>query len=96
MKSRTQRPIIMAIYTRIERSLLLITPISPVKKEAIPQIPAITIGTASKRLLKNVAPPRCPVATSIWKSENNTMKVKINRIDHFPDTVFGIKYTFTA
>ena len=82
---------IVAINTSTERSLLLIMPIIPVKNEDIPAMAAISIGTDNKRLLKNVAPPRCPAATRIWNIINNTIKVTMSHVDHLPKRVLGIK-----
>ena len=82
---------IVAINTTTERSLLLIMPIIPVKNEDIPARAAISIGTDNKRLLKNVAPPRCPAATRIWNIMNNTIKVTMSHVDHLPKRVLGIK-----
>jgi len=56
-------------------------PMIPVKKANRAEIPAITIGMDSARLLKNVAPPRCPEATIIM---NKTIKTVISHIDHCP------------
>ena len=56
----------------------------PVKKANRPVIPAITIGMDSARLLKNVAPPRCPEAARIWTTMNKTIKTVISHIDHCP------------
>ncbi len=56
----------------------------PVKKANIPVIPAINIGMDNARLLKNVAPPRCPEATRIWNTMNKTIKTVISHIDHCP------------
>jgi len=63
----------------------------PVKKADTPEIPAIIIGTDSARLLKNVAPPRCPEATRSWNVMNNTIKAIMSHIDHLPKRVFGMK-----
>ncbi len=56
----------------------------PVKKANRAEIPAITIGMDSARVLKNVAPPRCPEATRIWNTMNKTIKTVISHIDHCP------------
>ena len=53
----------------------------PVKKANIPVIPAINIGMDNARLLKNVAPPRCPEAITTM---NETIKTVISHIDHCP------------
>ena len=53
----------------------------PVKKANRAEIPAITIGIDSARLLKNVAPPRCPEAITTM---NETIKTVISHIDHCP------------
>ena len=86
-----KNPIIVARKTRTDRSLLLMIPMIPVKKEDIPEIAPISIGTDSKRLLKIVAPPRCPEATRSWNVMNNTIKAIMSHIDHLPKPVFGIK-----
>jgi len=75
----------------IDRSPLLMTPTSPVTKAETPEIPAISIGTASARLLKNVSPPRCPEAAMSWSDMRNTMKAEISATDHLPKVVFGMK-----
>ena len=75
---------IVAINTSTERSLLIIMPIIPIKNEDIPAMAAISIGTDSKRLLKNVVPPRCPKATRIWNVMNNTKKATMSHIDNLP------------
>ena len=77
--------------TRTDRSLLLMIPMIPVKKADIPEIPAISIGTDSARLLKNVAPPRCPEATRSRNVMKNTIKAIMSHIDHLPKRVFGIE-----
>ena len=77
--------------TRTDRSLLLMISMMPVKKADIPEIPAITIGKDSARLLKNVAPPRWPEATRSWKAMNNTIKAIMSHIDHLPKRVRGTK-----
>ena len=56
-------PINTAANTRTDRSLLLMIPVTPVKKADMPEMPANNIGMESTRLLNNVAPPRCPEAT---------------------------------
>ena len=86
-----KNPIIVAMKTRTDRSLLLMIPMIPVKKADIPDIPAISIGTDSTRLLKNVAPPRCPEAIRSWNAMNNTIKAAMSHIDHLPKRVLGIK-----
>ena len=58
----------------MDRSLYLMIPIIPVTKADMPEIAAITIGIVNARLLKIVAPPRCPEATRIWNNVNNTIK----------------------
>ena len=79
---------------RTDRSLLLMIPMIPVKNADIPEIPAISIGTDSARLLKNVAPPRCPEATRSQNVTNNTIKAIMSHIDHLPKRVLGIKRNF--
>jgi hypothetical protein len=64
-------------------------PISPVTKAATPQVPAISIGTVSRRLLKNVSPPRWPERTRIRNNAKNRMKAAIKPTDHLPQEVFG-------
>jgi hypothetical protein len=66
-------------------------PMIPVKNADMPEIPAISIGTDRTRLLKNVAPPRCPEATRSWNVVNNKIKAIMSQIDHLPKRVFGIK-----
>ncbi|MFC2069457.1 hypothetical protein ACFLTP_10720 [Chloroflexota bacterium] len=61
------------------------------KKADIPEIPAISIGMDSARLLKNVVPPRCPEATRSWNAMNNKITTTMRQIDQFPKRVFGIK-----
>jgi hypothetical protein len=68
--------------------------IMPVKKADIPETPAINIGMDSARLLKNVAPPRCPEDTRIWNNINSTIKGIMSHIDHLPNWVLGIKCSF--
>ena len=87
---------IVEINTRADRSLFLMMPMMPVKKADIPQIPAISIGTASKGLLKNVSPPRCPEATRSWNNVNSAIKATMSHIDHLPNWVLGTKYSFTG
>ena len=89
-----KKPIIVEMNTRTDRSLLLMILMIPVKKDDIPEIPAISIGKDRVRLLKNVAPPRCPEATRSWKVMNNTIKAIMSHIDHLPRRVLGIKYSF--
>jgi hypothetical protein len=89
-----KNPIIVAMNTRTDRSLFLIVPITPVKNANIPEIPAISIGIDSARLLKNVAPPRCPEATRSWNVMNNTTKAIMSQIDHLPKRVLGTKGSF--
>lgn len=67
----------------------------PVKKEATPAAPAISIGKVRNWLLKNVSPPRCPEATSKEKVASDTKNIRINLTDHFPRGVFGIKAPLT-
>ena len=86
-----KNPIIVAMNTRTDRSLLLMIPMIPVKKADIPEIPAISIGTDSARLLKNVAPPRCPEAKRSCNVMKNTIEAIMSHIDHLPKRVFGIE-----
>ena len=86
-----KKPIIVARKTRADRSLLLTIPMIPVKKADTPQIPAISRGINSARLLKTVAPPRCPEAKRSWNDMNNTIKAIMSHIDHLPKRVFGMK-----
>lgn len=79
---------------RTDRSLLLMIPMIPVKNADIPEITAISIGTDNARLLKKVAPPRCPEATRSWNVMNNTIKAILSHIDHLPKRVLGIKRIF--
>ena len=76
---------IVEAHTRTDRSLLLMIPMIPAKKADIPEIPAIIIGTVSKRLLKNVSPPRCPEATRSWNNMNSAIKAIMSHIDHLPN-----------
>jgi hypothetical protein len=66
----------------------------PMIKAVIPEAPAINIGIDRARLLKNVAPPRCPEATRSWNVMNNTIKAMRSHIDHLPKRVLGIKRIF--
>ena len=86
-----KNPMIVEMNTGTDRSLLLIIPMIPVKKADIPEIPAISIGMDSARLLKNVAPPRCPAFTRSWNIMIKTIKAIMSHIDHLPKRVFGIK-----
>jgi hypothetical protein len=65
------------------------TPISPVTKAATPQVPARSIGTVSRRLLKNASSPRCPETTRMINNAKNRMKAAIKPTDHLPKEVFG-------
>jgi len=87
-----KNPIMVAMKTITERSLLLMIPIIPVKKEDMPQIPAKSIGIAIARLLKNVgiSSLRCPDPISIsMANRKKTGDPTINPIDHFPRAVLG-------
>jgi len=88
-KIKTKRPINIARKTRIERSLFLMTLISPVKRASTPEVPASSIGMVSARLLKNVSPPRWPEATRSRNVIKNTKKAPMNPVDHLPMGVFG-------
>lgn len=66
----------------------------PVKKAAIPQIPASRPDIASAGLLKNVSPPRCPEITSNRSSTKNRTSPPINPIDHFPGALLGTMLIF--
>ena len=89
-----KNPIIVAMNVRTDRSLLLMIPMIPVKNADIPEIAAISIGTDSARLLKNVSPPRCPEATRSWNNINSMIKVIISHIDHLPKRVLGTRRNF--
>ena len=54
-KSNTKKPINIARKTRIDRSLFLMTPTSPIAKANTPEVPASNIGIVSTILLKNVS-----------------------------------------
>jgi len=88
-KSKTKKPINIARKTRIDRSLLLMVPISPITKANTPEVPANSIGIVSIRLLKNVSPPRWPEATRSWNATKNMMRAASNPADHLPGVVFG-------
>lgn len=74
----------------MDRSFFLVILIIPVKKAAMPKIPAKSIGIERVRLSKNVLPPRSPEATRREKIANSKRKAVINPKDHFPKIVFGI------
>jgi len=80
----------MAKKTRIERSLFLMTPISPVRNARIPDAPASNIGIVNTRSLKsNVSSPRWPEVTISMNVTKNTTKAPMNPVDHLPIGVFG-------
>ena len=79
----------MARKTRIDRSLFLTTPISPVRNASTPEVPASSIGIVSARLLKNVSPPRWPEATRSSKAAKNTANAASNPTDHLPKADCG-------
>ncbi len=88
-KSKTKRPINIARKTSVDRSLLLMTPISPVRKANTPETPASSEGIVRARLLKYVSPPRCPNAIKIRNTAKNKKNTIINPVDHLPKGVFG-------
>jgi hypothetical protein len=53
-------PIAVVINTMTERSFNLMISIIPMKKAAMPEIPAKRRGIANAKLLKNESPPVCP------------------------------------
>lgn len=80
-----------AKYTERERSFLLPMLITPVIKAAIPDAAERIIGIANRGLLKNVAPPRCPEATTAWNAPKNTAKATISQAEHLPKLVVALK-----
>ena len=72
-------------------SLLLVIPIMPVKKAAIPDNPAKTIGIEIERLLKKVSPPACSEATTILATIKKMTKPANSPKEHLPRVVLGIK-----
>ncbi len=78
--------------TRADFSLFFIILIIPVKKADMPEIPAISIGIVSAKLLKNVSPPRWPEATRSRNVINSKKKTIINPTDNLPKKVFGAKF----
>ena len=77
--------------TRAALSLLLMIPMMPVKKAAIPDSAAKNIGIEIERLLKKVSPPACPNATIILATRKKMINAAQSPRDHFPRRVFGMK-----
>ncbi len=75
--------------TRIERSLFLMTPISPVRKASTPDAPASNSGMSTGLLKSNVSSPRWPEVTISMNVTKNTTKAPMNPVDHLPKGVFG-------
>ena len=65
--------------------------ISPVKKAAIPEVAATSIGIVRIGLLKNVSPPRCPEATRIPNDARDIANAKISQVERVPNLVLGLK-----
>jgi hypothetical protein len=88
--SVTMNPTIVANITRIERSLNLIMLTAPVKKAAIPEIPAHIPGMARYRFIGSLG--FCPERTKSITVRKNKKQAAINPPAHLPSFVFGIIY----
>jgi hypothetical protein len=88
-KESTKNPIIVAIRTKTDRSLILIKATIPVKKADIPDNPANNIGIDITRLSKKVSSPCWPEAIITMANRKNKTNPPINPIAHFPRAVMG-------
>ena len=77
--------------TETALSLSLIMLAIPVKKAAIPAVPAGRIAADRRGLLKKVSPPRCPEETRAQNMPMNMPKAMISQADHLPRLVVGLK-----
>ena len=85
------RPIAMATKVKMALSLSLIILAIPVKKDAIPAIPAEKSVPDKRGLLKKVSPPRCPEERRIQNMPISMPPAMISQTDRLPRLVVGLK-----
>jgi hypothetical protein len=88
-------PKTIEMKTGMALSLLLMTDVSPVKKEDTPKRAAMTVIVAGIGSLKKLGRSKGPLTITMERPRmNNTTKSRIPKIEYLPNLLLGIKKSF--